>query len=354
MKNHNYCIILAGGNGSRLWPMSRTAHPKQFIDVLGTGRTLLQQTYERMAAIIDPVNIYISTQVGYLPLVYQQLPQVDDLHILEEPVRRGTLASVAWGTVVVARQDADANVFVVPADMVIEDEEAFRQDVHHSLSFVSQHEGLLVMGVKPTRPETGYGYIQRYDHHVEHEGDIYSVKSFTEKPSQEFAQMFMQEGDFLWNTGMLFFPVQVMLQQLSALPEYQMELPAMKAEAEIDDDKLVPAFFHTLPNRNVDVSILERCDVVYVHEGHFKWADLGTWAGIYTDTQKDSEGNVVLSDNALLYDCKNNLVRLPGNQRLVVKGLEDYAIVSDGDILMICPRQDAVAMRRMYTDMKFG
>lgn len=354
MDTKNYCLILAGGNGSRLWPLSRTTKPKQFLDVLGTGRTLLQQTYDRMAAFIDPKNIYISIHVDYLPFIYEQLPQVDDEHILEEPLTRGTLASVAWGTVSIARVEPEAKVFVTPSDLIIQQEDSFREDVLHSLSFVDRTPSLLVMGVAPTRPETRYGYIQLQDEVVENEDDIYCVKSFTEKPSAEFAEMFVQTGEFLWNAGMLCFHVQAMLHQLSTVPEYQLELPEMKRQAARDDDKLVPAFFHSLPNRNVDVSILERADTVYVHKGHFLWTDMGTWGGIYDDSPKDDKGNVLMGDKVHLYNCENNLVCLPSGQTLVAKGLKDYVIVSQGDILMICPREDVAAMRKMHTDTKFG
>ncbi|MCF0195949.1 MAG: mannose-1-phosphate guanylyltransferase [Bacteroidaceae bacterium] len=355
MKDLNYCLILAGGNGSRLWPVSRTAKPKQFLDMLGTGRTLLQQTYDRMAAFIDPRNIYVSTNVDYLPLVYEQLPQVDDEHILEEPVRRGTLASVAWGTVVIGRAEPDAKVFVVPSDQLITSEMNFQQDVLHCFDFVAKHDGMVVMGITPNRPETGYGYIQLQTRGAKGDDDIYLVKSFTEKPSQEFADMFLQEGDFLWNAGMFCYDVRMMLDKLCQLvPEYQMEIPRMMKEAENADPKLVPETFSRLPNLNVDVSILERSNNVYVHRCNFGWADLGTWSSIYDDSPKDERANAVINAKAFLYDCQNTLVRLPKGQTLVAKGLDGYVVVAEGDILMICPREDVVAMRKMHTDTKFG
>ena len=202
MADNKYCLILAGGNGSRLWPISRTVKPKQFLDLFGTGRTLLQQTYDRVAKFIDPEHIYVSTNVAYLPLVYEQLPEVDDMHILEEPLRRGTLAAVAWGSVFIAKQNPQSTLFVTPSDQIILKEEQYRQDVLDGLDFVSENDGLLVMGITPSRPETGYGYIQMNDDKpLSH--DIFPVKSFTEKPDVEFANIFLQEGNFLWNTGLL-------------------------------------------------------------------------------------------------------------------------------------------------------
>ena len=354
MADNKYCLILAGGNGSRLWPVSRTVKPKQFLDLFGTGRTLLQRTYDRVAKFIDPEHIYVSTNVAYLPLVYEQLPEVDDMHILEEPLRRGTLAAVAWGSVFIARQDLQSTLFVTPADQIILDEEQYRQDVLDGLDFVSKNDGLLVMGITPSRPETGYGYIQMNDDKpLSH--DIFPVKSFTEKPNQDFANVFMQEGNFLWNTGLLCFNTRVMLDNLFMLvPEYQFEIPRMMAEAESDDPKLVPESFNKLPHYNMDVSILERSEHVFVQRGHFGWADIGTWASIGEDAPSDADGNVLLDSDALLYECSGDVVRLPKGRIAVIKGLKDYVVAEEGEILMICPRKDIAAMRRMHTDTKFG
>ena len=352
--DNNYCLILAGGNGSRLWPVSRTTRPKQFMDMLGTGRTMLQQTYDRVSRFIQPSHIYISTNVDYLPLVREQLPEVDDVHILEEPVRRGTLAAVAWGTVVIAKKDRKANILVTPSDQIIVGEEEYRRDLLAGLDFVSHHEKLLVTGIKPSRPETGYGYIQMDDGHAE-APDIYPVKSFTEKPDAEFAQVFIEEGDFLWNSGIDFFNVDVMLSNLYRLvPEYQMEIPRMMAEAEAAIPTLVPEFFSSLPNLNIDISIMERSENVCVQEGHFGWADMGTWASLFVDAPSDADGNVLLNTPGFLYDCSNNVVRLPSGRTAVIKGLHDYVIAEEGEILMICPREDVSAMRRMHTDTKFS
>ena len=354
MADNKYCLILAGGNGSRLWPISRTTKPKQFLDLFGTGRTLLQQTYDRVAQFIDPSHIYVSTNVDYLPLVYEQLPEVDDMHILEEPLRRGTLAAVAWGSVFIAKHNLQSTLFVTPSDQIILREEQYRKDVLAGLQFVSENEGLLVMGITPSRPETGYGYIQMNDENPL-SGDIFSVKSFTEKPNAEFANIFMQEGDFLWNTGLLCFNTRVMLDNLFMLvPEYRMEIPRMMAEAESNNPKLVPDFFSVLPNYNMDVSILERSSQVYVQRGHFGWADIGTWASIGQDVPGDAEGNVLLDTDAYLYECSGNIIRMPNGHTAVVKGLHDYVIAEEGEFLMICPRQDIAAMRRMHTDTKFG
>lgn len=354
MIDNRYCLILAGGNGSRLWPISRTTKPKQFLDLFGTGRTLLQQTYDRVAQFIDPSHIYVSTNVAYLPLVYEQLPEVDDVHILEEPLRRGTLAAVAWGTVFIARQDPQANIFVTPSDQIIMGEERYRQDILDGLHFVGENDGLLTMGITPSRPETGYGYIQT-DDEKPFSHDIFPVKSFTEKPDAEFADVFLQEGNFLWNTGLLCFSSRVMLSNLYELvPEYRLEIPRMMKDAEETDPKFTPEFFSVLPNYNIDVSVLERSSNVYVQRGHFGWADIGTWASISKDVSADADDNVKLNTEAYLYECKGNIIRLPEGRKAVIKGLSDYVIAEEGEILMICPREDVAAMRRMHTDTKFS
>ena len=350
--SNDFCLILAGGNGSRLWPVSRTTKPKQFMDLLGTGRTMLQQTYDRVATFIEPQNIYISTNVQYLPLVYEQLPQVDDIHILEEPLRRGTLAAVAWGTVVIAKAHPGANVFVTPADHLIMQEDKYRDDVLGALRFASSHDGIIVTGIRPTRPETGYGYIQTG---LRIEEGVYKVKSFTEKPDSHFANLFLQEGNFLWNSGLFCFNVDIMLSNLySLVPEYRLEIPRMMAEAETADPKLVPQFFYSVPKLNVDVSIMERSDNVYVQQGHFSWTDIGTWASLYDDRPSDKDGNVLMATKAFLYDCNDNLVRLPEGRTAVIKGLSGYVIAEEGEILMICPKEDITAMRKMHTDTKFS
>ena len=230
----------------------------------------------------------------------------------------------------------------------------FEKDVLSAMDFVGKNDCLLVTGMHPSRPETGYGYMQIDDDRQVGEC-IYPVKSFTEKPNVDFANIFLQEGNFYWNTGLFYFSVNVMLRKLYDLvPEYQVEIPRMMAEAEFADPQSAPDFFSRLPNLNIDVSILEKSNNVYMQQGHFEWADLGTWASIYDDTPADEEGNVLLNTKAYLYESKNNIIRLPEGRTAVVKGLSDYVIAEEGEILMICPRADVAAMRKMHTDTKFS
>ncbi len=342
--SNDYCLILAGGIGSRLWPVSRKGKPKQFLDLFGAGRTLLQQTYDRFAKFMPAERIYVSTNVDYMPLVYEQLPQLDDEHILEEPLHRGTLASVAWGTVVISKVNGRANIIVSPADQMILGDDAFRDDVLHALDFVSRESHIVVMGVTPTQPETGYGYIQLSDNAIE--DDFYKVKSFTEKPELRFAQMFLDDGGFLWNAGLFAFNVEVMLATIYKLvPTYQLEIPKMMADAETADPKFLPEFFSVLPNLSLDLGIMERSDNVFVHLCHFGWADLGTWATFRKDA--DENGNVTPDTRAVLHDCRDNVICLPKGRIAVVEGLTDYLVAEEGDVLLICPKSPATVRRLM-------
>ncbi len=323
----NHCIILAGGIGSRLWPVSRQSKPKQFLDLFGVGRTLLQQTFDRFARFVPRQNIYISTHEDYLALVEDQLPEVPRCNIFDEPLQRGTLASVAWATNKISAIDPQANIIVSPADQLILGEDEFKDDVLHALDYASREQHIVVLGVHPSRPETDYGYIQQGGEPIE--GDFFKVKSFTEKPQKEFAEMFIQSGDFLWNAGLYAFQAPVMTQAIQRLaPEYDLHLP-----------------FSMLPKLSIDLGIMERSDNVYVHECHFHWADLGTWA---TLTQgADHLGNLSLNTPTLLHQCRGTVVRLPEGITAIVEGLDDYLVAQEGDVLLICPKSRPTVRRLM-------
>lgn len=352
---HNYCVILAGGIGSRLWPVSRKELPKQFIDWFGTGRTLLQQTYERFREIIEADHIYIVTNEQYVDLVREQLPEVPLNRILKEPIRRNTLPSVAWATTCIANQFQDANVIVSPADQLILEEKNFDEDVLRGLEFVSRVDCLLTMGVKPTRPDTGYGYIQA--HEEMKEGAFAKVKSFTEKPALEFAKVFMESGEFYWNTGLYIYNVKTMIKAISDLiPDYRDRLIETVGFKETCGACTVPPHFDTLPNLSLDYSILEKSENVYVQVCEFGWADLGSWHSLHNDTQHDSQDNLLLNTEALLYDSAGNVICLPKGKVAVIEGLKGFVVAERDNVLMICPKDDGAALRRMMTDaqMKLG
>ncbi len=349
--NQNYCLILAGGVGSRLWPMSTEEKPKQFQDIFGTGHTLLQQTYERFRNFIQPDHIFVSTCADYLPLVREQLPDMPDSQIIKEPLRRGTLASVAVGSLIIAAQrDAQANVICSPADQWITDEAAFQNDVLNGLEFVANTDALLTMGLLPTRPETEYGYIQMGD---QVKPGFSKVKSFTEKPQRDFAEMFMQSGEFLWNVGLFMFNVQVMLRQLTKqVPAYEVELPRMMAELANSTQREVPDFFAALPKLNIDYGVLDGNDNAYVQQAHFGWADIGSWNSLHIDTPTDENHNLTLDTASILYESEGNIIRLPKGHLAVISGLKDFVVAEEAGVLMICPKSDLAMMRRLRNDAK--
>ena len=347
--DHNYCLILAGGKGRRLWPWSREMYPKQFIDFFGTGRTQLQQTYDRMTKIVDPTHIFINTNVDYLDLVHQQLPDVPRERIMAEPIHRNTAPSIAWANYRIAHADADACMIAVPSDQIVFNEDAFRHDVLDGLAFVAANDSFLTMGVRPTRPEPGYGYIQMGE---AQQANVYKVKSFTEKPDREFAQMFMDSGEFYWNTGLFLSNVHHLRAEFSRfLPPVLNSLDTLGHTATLqEEEQYMMEHFTAYPNLSVDMGILEKSDSVSVMECHFGWADVGTWHGIYEALPKTDEDNVVIDSEVMLDNCRGNIIKLPKGRLGVINGLEDFIVAEKDNVLLICKKEDSSALVRKYVN----
>lgn len=345
----DFCVILAGGKGRRLWPCSREEYPKQFIDFFGTGRTQLQQTYDRFARIIPRENIYINTNQDYAHLVREQLPELAPDHLMAEPIHRNTAPSVAWACHRVLRECSDANLIVSPSDMDVHNEEAFQENIREGLDFVSNNDGLLTMGVKPTRPEPGYGYVQIGEQVSDH---LYRVKSFTEKPDRDFARMFIASGEFYWNTG-LFLSNARYLQKtfMELLPWVFRRLDSINPNSTVEEeDEFVRQNFPIYPNLSIDHSILERSEQVFVMKCDFGWADLGTWHSIYEAMQKSEGDNVVIDSDVLLEDCRNNVIKLPEGRLAVINGLDGYIVAEKDNVLLICKKEDSSALVRKYVN----
>ena len=351
-KNH-YCVIMAGGQGTRLWPMSRKALPKQFHDVLGCGRTLLQLTYDRYRHIVPKENILISTHVDYTELVRQQLPEVPDEQVIHEPAFRGTAPSLANLAYHIRTLNPKANIVIAQSDQLVLNEDKFAELISKGLDFVSGNSKLVVVGIKPTCPETRYGYIQ-IDGEPEEES-LYKVRTFTEKPEYEFAKIFMESGEFYWNSGLYIWNVQTIIDTMSKhLPDMMKMLDDIYREIPDRAQRRKRGYevYTSFPNASVDMSVMERADNVYVMVGEFGWADIGTWDTLYGTLPKDSDGNVFIGCNTLKYDCHNNMVSLPKGKLLVIQDIDDLVIVDEGNILMVCKRGNEKDIRKFLNDAK--
>lgn len=355
---NNYCLILAGGKGRRLWPCSREDCPKQFLDFFSTGRTLLQQTYDRMAAFIPAGNIYVSTNRMYSGLVEEQLPDLPKVNILSEPIFRNTAPSLAWATHRILHVNLDARLVVVPSDQAVFKEDEFRRNVLNGLDFVGGRDCILTMGVKPTRPEPGYGYIQLGEA-ADFDG-VFAVKSFTEKPDRQFARMFMESGEFYWNTGLFLGNVRYLRDTLAKI------FPPVLRNFKDDDSKpysieaeleYIRENFPSYPNLSIDYGILDKNENVYVMKCDFGWADLGMWHSMYGSMSKGDGDNVVIGSRVIAEDCRNNIIKLPDDHLGVINGLDGYIVAEKGNVLLICRKEDSSALIRKYVNevqVKYG
>jgi mannose-1-phosphate guanylyltransferase len=353
----HYCIILAGGRGRRLWPCSRDKKPKQFIDFFGTGRTQLQSTFDRFSEILPQGNIYVCTNHEYAPMVLEQLPELRVENLMIESVNRNTTASVISATLNIHRRCANACIAVTPSDQFVLNDEAFRHNIAEAMETASNQPIALVLGVKPTRSEPGYGYIQMGEQSPH--PDIYSVQSFTEKPEREFAQMFVDSGEFLWNTGLIVASADTLRRCVrriyarhfsEALPEehdYTIEWVMNFVENK----------YASLPNIPIDSGMLEMCDNVYVMQCDFGWADLGTWHSIYECMGHGEGDNVIINSEVIIEDSRNNVIKLPKDHLAVINGLDGYIVAEQGNVLLICKKSDSSALIRKYVNevhIKYG
>ena len=353
----DFCVILAGGRGKRLWPCSREAMPKQFIDFFGTGRTQLQATYDRIVKLLPIDHIYICTCREYLEMSREQLPDVPERNFIVEPINRNTAPSVAWAAMRILKREPEANVIIVPSDQMVLNEASFTHSVELGFSYVSENDVLMVMGVKPTRPEPGYGYIQMGD--LSCKPEVYAVKSFTEKPEREFATMFMNSGEFYWNTGIFLSKVSYLLTSFEKIfPEVLRPLRYEKVNYTYEEEmEFVARNYPRYPNLSLDYAILEQSRNVFVMQCDFGWADLGTWHAIYESMSKVEGDNVVIDSRVELEDCSNNVIKLPKGKIGVFNGLEGYIVADSEDVLLVCRKNDDSSFIRKYVSeigLKYG
>lgn len=354
---HRYCVIMCGGIGSRFWPYSRARLPKQFIDFLGTGRTLLQMSYDRISRMIPAENILIMTNDRYAHLVAEQLPDIRHEQILLEPARRNTAPCIAWAAWHIAARDSDASMIVTPADHVITREADFESSVLAGFDFVESHDALLTLGIRPSRPETGYGYIQ-VGRAVE--GEISKVKTFTEKPDLELAKVFVASGEFFWNSGIFLWSASAIREALrKCVPDIAQAFDAAPAATYTDPAAETAFIAETFPgcmSISIDYSVMEKADNVYVETVTFGWNDLGTWSALYDLSPKNSEHNVTQNCKVLAYNSHGNVFAVRGDKLIVVDGLEDYIVADADGVLLICPKAREQKIKQMVTDakVKFG
>ena len=352
MKKNHYVAIMAGGIGSRFWPMSRTNYPKQFLDILNTGKTLIQQTFDRFAHFIPVENIYVVTTEDYKNIVKQQLPQMPVGNILCEPSRKNTAPCIAYISYKLKKLNDKANIICAPADHLIADDKAFNKTCLEALDFVAKHNALITLGIKPTYPNTGYGYIQFEQQSVS--DNVYKVKTFTEKPDLELAKTFLQSGDFLWNAGIFVWQVK------SILAAFEKYLPEMHevfdAEQEFfntpKEKSAIERIYPQCTNISIDYGIMEKADNVYLIPSAFGWSDLGTWNSAYDNLEKDYLGNAVAGDDVIIIDATKNMVHANRNKLVLLQGLDDFIVVDTPDVLLICKKNKEQEIKEYVAEVK--
>ena len=381
-KDKNYCVIMAGGVGSRFWPFSREEKPKQFLDFFGTGRSLLQMTIDRFRPIVPVENMFIVTNIAYKHLILEQVPDIKESQILCEPARRNTAPCIAYATAHIralclrragltaanqdwTRPEMKANIVVAASDHLILEEEKFRQAILKAFDFVSENNAICTLGMQPTRPETGYGYIQYINERSQSElndgmsaakplnDGIYPVKTFTEKPNLEMAKVFLESGDFLWNSGIFIWNLQTISEAFRyLLPEVADRF--REGELLMGTDKeedFIEEMFPKCPNISIDYGIMEKADNVYVMPSSFGWSDLGTWGSLYELSEKDEDGNVSLHSEAHFHEAKGNIVVLEPGKKAIVQGVEDMIIVEEKGALLVCKKAEEQRIKQFVSEL---
>lgn len=336
---NNHVVIMAGGVGSRFWPMSTPEHPKQFIDVLGCGRTLLQLTVDRFSGLVPMSNFWVVTSARYKSLVEEQLPDIPRSNILLEPCMRNTAPCIAYAGWKIKRRYPDANIVVTSSDHVVTDVEEFRRVIVKSLDFTSKSESILTLGMKPTRPETGYGYIAA---EIEDGSEIKPVKAFKEKPTLSVAKEYLSAGNYFWNAGIFIWNAHTLEQA------FRTYCPAMASVFDLltpcfyrdDEQERVDELFPTCESISIDYAVMEKASGIYVFPASFGWSDLGTWGSLHTRLPHDNHHNACVGENVKLIESENCIVHVPKNKRVVIQGLDGYIVAEKNGTLLICKLQD--------------
>ena len=355
MNSNHYVVIMAGGVGERFWPMSRRSRPKQFIDILGTGKSLLQQTYDRFLPLCKPENIFVTTNINFRELVHEQLPDLSPNQIICEPTRKNTAPCIAYASYKIHAINPNASIVFAPSDHIIMKEEAFLHAVGMALKAASESDRLFTLGITPSRPDTGYGYIQYVMDSKFHDyPGMKKVKTFTEKPDLDMAISFLQSGDFLWNSGIFIWSAHAIME---AFEKYQPEISYVFREAldkynTAEETVYMSTAYATCKSISIDYAIMEKADNVHVFIADFGWSDLGTWGSLYEVREKDQEGNALIGKNVMLYDTVNCIIDLPSDKLVVLQGLDDYIVAEWENALLICKKSEEQQLRKIVNDIK--
>lgn len=349
--NHTYVAIMAGGVGSRFWPGSREARPKQFLDMLGVGKSLLRLTFERFLPLCPASNIFIVTNEAYRDLVKEQLPELSDAQILGEPSRNNTGPCVAYTAFKLAGIDPEANMVIAPSDHIVLKEDIFREKISQALDFTERHDALVTLGIQPSRPDTGYGYIQ----FSEPAGDgVFQVKRFAEKPDLETARNFVASGEYLWNAGIFIWKAKTVLESYArhAAEIHEILAKGLDVYNTPGEQAFIQEHYPTTPNISVDFAIMEKAPNVYTIPVEFGWSDLGTWASLHAECPKDDAGNVLQGHRVLAMNVSNCLVRAQPHKLVVLKDLDGYIIVDEPDVLLIYPKSKEQEIKQVTAAVK--
>lgn len=337
MNNNHYVAIMAGGIGSRFWPASRTNTPKQFLDILGVGKSLIRLTFERFLKLCPAENIFIVTNEIYKNLVKEHLPEISENQILCEPSRNNTAPCVAYTSFKLHSLNPEANFVVAPSDHIILKEDAFIKKIEQALDFAENNEALVTLGIEPSRPDTGYGYI---NFEKGGENNVNKVRKFTEKPPHEKAVEYLASGDYLWNAGIFVWKAKTILKafQNNAPSIYEILEAGYPYYNTTSEQEFINENYPKTPSISVDYAIMEKSDNIYTIPSEIGWSDLGTWGSLYAEIDKDEHGNVVNSDRVMLENASNNLIRVPKDKLVVLRDLEDYIIIDEEDVLLVYPK----------------
>jgi len=357
MDNNTFCVIMAGGIGSRFWPLSKSTRPKQFLDVLGTGRTFIQQTFDRYKQICPVENFYIVTSIDYKELVLQQIPELEERQVLLEPLRRNTAPCIAYACYRIQQINPEAIIIVAPSDHHIQQVDVFLSEIRKGLSFVNDNDALLTLGIHPCRPETGYGYIQIESlKPVANIENLHKVKTFTEKPDLQLAKIFVESGEFFWNSGIFIWSLK------SILKSFDVHLPLVselfkkgtKLYGTADELPFLNKTYSECQNISIDYGIMEKAENVYVLCSDFGWSDLGTWGSLYDSSEKDAGGNAISGENVMIYGAQNCIVNMPNDKLVVLQGLDGYIVVESEGTLLVCRKEDEKQIRTFVNDVRLN